>query len=422
MNFEVLFHEYSLEMTQELKRAYDEFQQCDQNERYSHFFYDGLELLSLNRELKENINIDFENFRSKFSYSHIMSFLVYVMHEYSHVSKWIVSRGPSIKDISNSQKKNEVILCILLLGIRYVNRTVTIKLETYYKIAITKLSELITRFYSKHYFYGLESFGWASYHAALSIFYIEDLIYVPHIYKDPFVFLKHNNTQQIEAYVSYSQHFNRFGQYYGVNQIISEAFISDTIIHEHEKVVHRVNPTGFVEKHKTTYVIKDWSEILNEHDYVIDIHIPKDTIFDLKNLKHNLKKGYKFFENHFKDIKFKAFWCNSWLFSPQLLAAYNKTSNITNFWKKGFILPAKPDMNAIMKYVFNKSEIDHEIYVATTSLQKAIINYISSGNKMNTGIFIYFFKDLKDLDKKNTMTYITQEDLKENLALFRGVK
>jgi hypothetical protein len=422
MNCEVLFHQYSLEMTKELKRACDEFQQHDRNEMYGNFFFEGLELLSLHEELKEIIKIDFENFSYKFSYSYIMSFLVFVMHEYSHVSEWIVSRGPSVKDIANSQKKNEVILCILLLGIRYVNRTVTKKLESYYKIAIAKLSELITSFYSKHHFYGLESLGWASYHAALSIFYIEDLIYVPHIYKDPFVFLKNNNTQQIEAYVSNTQQFNSFGQYYGVNQLISGAFITDALTNEHEKVVHRVNPTGYVEKHKKRYNLKDWSEILIEHDYVIDIHIPKDTNFDLKNLKHTLKKGYKFFENNFKDIKFKAFWCNSWIFSPQLLAAYNKTSNLTNIWKKGFILPAKPNMNAIMKYVFNRSEIDHDTYIATTSLQKALINYISSGNKMNTGIFIYFFKHLKDLDKKNKMTYIKQEDLKENLVLFRGIK
>lgn len=401
------------------EKPFSIFFEYKKNLNYSEAFYFGISLLNITPQLKRQITKDYTLNSKNNAYNSIMNFLNFLIFEYSHVSEWLVSKGPSLDGTLMSTKKNEVVLLIILLGCSYKKRQKDLDLEGHYAKSIHSLSKMIDTYFKTNKYYGIESFGWASYHAALEIFHVGDLNVIKHVYKDPVTLIKNKNNNSIQAYINGKHRFNHYGQYYGVNNIIDYSF--DTIFEKDRKriLAHRVNPTGFVESKPTKFIQTEWDEVLSEGDYVLDIHIPENINYSIANMIKSLKEINDFYKKHFKNIRIQAFWCNSWLFSPQLNTVYNKNSNITDIWKQGFILPAKPDMKSILNYVFQTKELDFNEYHPKTTLQEKIIKYLQLGKFMNTGIWIFFLDDLERVVDHQKNPYISKEDLEKNFELFK---
>jgi len=93
-----------------------------------------------------------------------------------------------------------------------------------------------------------------------------------------------------------------------------------------------------------------------------------------------------FFKKYFPNISFKAFICSSWLLDIQLKEILNANSNIVQFLSDFYLFPvSSPKEAQAYERVFGEYISDVNKLTEITFLQKAIKQYILSGNFMRNG-------------------------------------
>lgn len=148
---------------------------------------------------------------------------------------------------------------------------------------------------------------------------------------------------------------------------------------------------------------KEWTKVLDKGDTVFEIHIPRNTPFDMESIQANYKQAKEFHAAHFPEIESKGMVCHTWLFTPQLREMLPPTSNIVKFQKQFYLYPTAGSVRFLWNFVFNDlTELKDA--KPDNSLRKQVLRYLEEGKEIfdMNGIFLDICGDF------GTVTYETE--------------
>ena len=138
---------------------------------------------------------------------------------------------------------------------------------------------------------------------------------------------------------------------------------------------------------------------IKKGDPVYHIHIPSSTPITKSSRFDSYKKAYDFFsKGQNKPI---CFICYSWLLCPGMKNVYPETSNLMGFYNDFDIVDEIAENEAFPDCwrVFGTDLPDDlSLLPAKTTLQKNIVSYLASGNKIGEGLGIIIFDGKKILN------------------------
>lgn len=137
----------------------------------------------------------------------------------------------------------------------------------------------------------------------------------------------------------------------------------------------------------------EWTLCLSETDAVPRIHIPSDGSFDRDTVEASYRQAREIFHRCYPDYPYKAFFCTSWLMSPELRQLLKPSSNILAF-QDGFTqIPWQSSGRLIFSFVFGMNAAIPENLDAlpeNTSLQRAVKALYRKGGYVHEGAGFFF--------------------------------
>jgi len=138
---------------------------------------------------------------------------------------------------------------------------------------------------------------------------------------------------------------------------------------------------GFVTRQVVKLSKKEWTKVLSYGDMSISIHIPRGGSMADDACVDSYKRAKEIFNECYKDIDFKTYFCHSWLLDPQLKALVKPDSNILKFMSRYMLYPYEESENDdVFMFVFTSPFKSYEELPETTSLMRALKKHYISGN------------------------------------------
>jgi hypothetical protein len=122
---------------------------------------------------------------------------------------------------------------------------------------------------------------------------------------------------------------------------------------------------------------------VHEKTPVLSIHIPDFCgPMSPEACDDSISRAREFFATYFPDDRFEYAVCNSWLLDPTLKQHLKQDSNIVRFQDRFQLSDGTWDSTVgIMQFVFGKTPEHIQSVPQETSLQRAVVNHITSGGK-----------------------------------------
>ncbi|MGI6235069.1 MAG: acyltransferase domain-containing protein [Christensenellales bacterium] len=176
-------------------------------------------------------------------------------------------------------------------------------------------------------------------------------------------------------------------------------------------LVHRVSPSGFVFSAPAWFDLRQYERLVDKHDVLLSFHIPTGEGYTVDNCKRSFDAALAFFKRHFPEIAPKGFYCDSWLFSPQLpLMLSPEESRIIQIQRETFMIPLYDDMENFATFVYqidrmpeNKADLAQD-----SRLRRVIREHLLNGHPLTGGGMVL---PLSELHRFGNQPYFRQEDL-----------
>lgn len=177
---------------------------------------------------------------------------------------------------------------------------------------------------------------------------------------------------------------------------MQSAFTSTLEITDDSYCGYAVHPAGYVLPKKISLPKNAWEVILEPGDIMMDLHIPAGGGMTPEKTYDSLNRAFRFFSDHFPR-KFKpAFISHSWIFNTQIEEKL-PDSNLAKFMRECYLFPNYSSGLDGMFYVFGRYDIKKEDLPQLprkTSVQKALLEILESGQYLRNAGMVYFAEDL----------------------------
>ena len=160
---------------------------------------------------------------------------------------------------------------------------------------------------------------------------------------------------------------------------------------------HPIRPDGRAEALPVSLTRTDWEVVLRPGDDIIDMHIPPGGGMTPDVCGDSMRQAAEFFPALLPARHFKAIYCNSWIFNPQLEERL-PVSNLAKFMRELYLFPVPGDRFAGMFFVFCRSGINEAMLPSLpreTSLQRVMLEILESGEDLRYGAMFYLAADLE---------------------------
>jgi len=155
----------------------------------------------------------------------------------------------------------------------------------------------------------------------------------------------------------------------------NDGFVTTYIETDSEYIGHPITPEGKAKSEQVRLSRNEWEKVLDKDDLLFEIHIPRDTSFDMESVKASYKQAKQFFAEHFPEAKTKGMVCHTWLFTPQLRDMLPPSSNIVKFQEQFYLYPTAGSINFLWNFVFNEM-LEVKDAKPDTSLRRKVLEYV----------------------------------------------
>jgi hypothetical protein len=143
-----------------------------------------------------------------------------------------------------------------------------------------------------------------------------------------------------------------------------------------------VSPYGQVEKNPICLPRTEWQLILQQGDTVLDLHIPRFDPFTAADCRESMYQAYDFFARQFPEQPFKASYCHTWFFTPQLQLLLPRESNLVRFQREFYLYPFPGGPGFLWEYVFGERYPVPAGAPRDTSLRRAVLDWLEQGGEL----------------------------------------
>lgn len=197
------------------------------------------------------------------------------------------------------------------------------------------------------------------------------------------------------------------GKVNGTNGIYDEnAWISTVILDNNSLRGNPVSADGRAVREQVTIDLDEWDKLMDADSSVLDVHIPAGEKMDYAACIDSFRQANEFYPRYFPEQKYCGFTCASWLLDPNLQNILPADSNIVRFQKEFYLIPVLSNEGQTFERVFNCTPEERSIAPAKTSLQRAILQYLSDGNNVH-GSYGFIPADEAGCEHKYTRIAIT---------------
>jgi hypothetical protein len=145
---------------------------------------------------------------------------------------------------------------------------------------------------------------------------------------------------------------------------------------------HLVTPYGRVRPQVVFLPRAEWDLILQEGDTVLDLHIPSRDPLTAETCGSSYRQALEFFPRIFPERPWKALYCHTWFFTPQLQSFLPPESNIVKFQREFYLYPFPGSVGFLWSFVFGEKHPDPATAPRDTSLRRAMLDWIGQGKEI----------------------------------------
>jgi len=145
---------------------------------------------------------------------------------------------------------------------------------------------------------------------------------------------------------------------------------------------HFVNPYGFVHSQVVFLPCSEWEMILQHGNTVLDLHIPRKDPLTAETCRASLRQALEFFPRVFPERPWKALYCHTWFFTPQLQTFLPPESSIVKFQREFYLYPFPGNLGFLWSFVFGEKHPEPAAAPRDTSLRRAVLDWIDQGKEI----------------------------------------
>ncbi|HMN61277.1 MAG TPA: hypothetical protein PJ988_12975, partial [Anaerolinea sp.] len=145
---------------------------------------------------------------------------------------------------------------------------------------------------------------------------------------------------------------------------------------------HPISPYGWVERQPIRLPRADWALALQAGDTVLDLHIPRKDSFTVEDCRESMRQAYEFFPKQFPEQPFKASYCHTWFFTPQLQQLLPPESNVVRFQREFYLFPYPGGPGFLWAFVFGERYQNIADAPRDTSLRRAVLAWMEAGREL----------------------------------------
>lgn len=145
---------------------------------------------------------------------------------------------------------------------------------------------------------------------------------------------------------------------------------------------HLVSPYGRAQKEQIFLPADQYEVALAPGDTVLDLHIPRGDSLTLEDCRQSFRQAFDFFAWQSPDRPFRASYCHTWFFTPQLQQILGPTSSIVRFQREFYLVPHPGSPNFLWNFVFGKKYPDPASAPRDTTLRRSVLDWLASGKEL----------------------------------------
>jgi hypothetical protein len=142
------------------------------------------------------------------------------------------------------------------------------------------------------------------------------------------------------------------------------------------------SPYGWVAREKVFLPREEWEIVLKKGDKVIDIHIPQGGKLDMAECRESFSLAETFFSRYFPESPTHVFFCDTWLFAPQLQTILGGKGNIVKFQREFYLTPEAGDRSQAWERIFGNHVDSLEKAPRQSTIQIAFHEWLTRGNEV----------------------------------------
>jgi len=143
-----------------------------------------------------------------------------------------------------------------------------------------------------------------------------------------------------------------------------------------------VSPYGFVVREPIFLPASEWELALQEGDTILDLHIPRAKSMTVEECHDSFLQAFEFFPRYFPERPFKACYCHTWFFTPQLQQLLPPSSNIVRFQREFYLFPYAGGPGFLWSFVFGEKYPDPATAPRNTSLRRAVLDWLAEDKEL----------------------------------------
>jgi len=149
---------------------------------------------------------------------------------------------------------------------------------------------------------------------------------------------------------------------------------------------------GLVQRNAVTLEKSAWELCLSPENRVLNIHIPPGGGFDGETMEESFTQARTIFQKCYPDYPFRAFFCSTWLLSPQLREILKPESNILAFQNRFIRIPFQSNGKGCFFFLFGLPGMPEDLTTLpeSTSLQRAVKQLYLRGGYLHEGEGFFF--------------------------------
>ena len=124
------------------------------------------------------------------------------------------------------------------------------------------------------------------------------------------------------------------------------------------------------------HALEDWDRCLGPDDYVLDIHIPGGGGLTPDCINDSLSRALTFFDALYPETDIRGFECVSWIFSPDLEAAFPPGANLILLRNRVYPFPVKSNRVEGLQFIFGTYSENPADWPEKTSVQRRLKQHL----------------------------------------------
>ncbi|MBE5799072.1 MAG: hypothetical protein E7321_03880 [Clostridiales bacterium] len=243
-----------------------------------------------------------------------------------------------------------------------------------------------------------DDYPWDMNFYCCAIFLFDRFYFIPYRWGDTPAAWRNSGTGEVIAMWKGGERVRRDGQLDGVNGVHDvQAFA--TVYEEDAQNVYAnpVLPEGVIAREPVRLAKGEWTQILDEGDYLLALHIPGGEGYTPERVKSSCELALAFYAQYYPELPIKGFWSESWLYDPGLKALLPADSRIIRVQRQFYCYPTPEGEEMIGLEVFGDRHVNPDTAKPETSLQRALIAAWKEGKHFHTTGMFLLSKDVPNV-------------------------